>query len=221
MDLIQEKKINIGIMGGSFNPIHMGHLFLAEQARVCFQLDSVIFLPTGLPGYPKEEMPVSPKHRIEMTSLAINPNPFFFLSRYEAENTQPSYTINSLRAFRKIYSPDKYELYFITGADAVIDIFNWKESEELLSLAQFIAGSRPHFSFSEFHKSIADWPEARSKIHIMQMPLLEISSRLIRDYIRQGKSIRYLVTTPVEEYVRKYGLYSQERRFDLLHDTND
>ncbi len=208
----EKQKISIGIMGGSFNPIHMGHLFLAEQARVCFNLSSVIFLPTGQPAYPKNEMPVAAEHRLQMTSLAINRHPHFFISRLEAMQKEPTYTIHSLIEFRKTYPEDRYELFFITGADAVKDILQWKEPERLLGMAQFIAGSRPPYSFEELYATIADWTLAKSRIHVMQIPLLEISSCMIREYLRHGKTIKYLVPESVEQYIYKYQLYVTERR---------
>ncbi len=198
-------------MGGSFNPIHTGHLFLAEQARVCFQLQEVIFMPTGQPGYPKAELPVDSVYRMEMTLLAINDHPHFSLSSHEAEQDQPTFTIHTLKTFRKKYPSQTHELFFITGADAVRDILQWKEPEELLHLSQFIAGSRPQYALKEFKELMEQWPLAKTRIHFMQIPLLEISSRLIRDYLRQGKSIRYLVPASVEDYIYKHQLYSCER----------
>ncbi len=203
-------------MGGTFNPIHVGHLFLAEQARVCFQLQSVIFLPTGHPGYPKEEQPIEAKHRLQMTSLAINSHPNFYLSTWETEQDQPTFTIHSLKAFRKWYPEEEYELFFITGADAVVDILKWKEPEIILSLAQFIAGTRPQVSLEEFQKTLAHSRQAESRIHLMQIPLLEISSCLIRSYVRGGKSIRYLVTEPVESYINKYQLYAMKKEGSVI-----
>lgn len=210
MKILPLKK-KIGIMGGSFNPIHIGHLFLAEQARVCFQLQEVIFMPTGQPGYPKTEMPVASAYRMEMTLLAINDHPYFSLSSHEVEQDQPTFTIHTLKTFRKKYSSQAYDLFFITGADAVRDILQWKEPEELLKLSQFIAGSRPQYALKEFKELMEHWSLAKSRIHFMQIPLLEISSRLIREYLRQGKSIRYLVPGPVEDYIYKHQLYSSER----------
>jgi nicotinate-nucleotide adenylyltransferase len=206
MDLTPTKT-RVGIMGGSFNPIHLGHLLLAETALQDFQLSRVIFIPTGNPGYQVKEKPISPEHRYAMTSLAISSNPLFFISRIEIDRIDPSYSIDTLREIRKIYPLDRVELFFITGADAILDILSWKNPQEILKITSFIAGTRPNYTLDDFYQKIGTLELAKEKIHLMKIPMLEISSSQIRSLLREGKSVRYLVPDLVLSYIEKNKCY--------------
>jgi nicotinate-nucleotide adenylyltransferase len=206
MDL-NPKKTRIGIMGGSFNPIHLGHLLLAQTALQEFDLSQVIFVPTGNPGYKVKEKPILPEHRYFMTSLAISSNPFFFVSRIEVDRSKPSFTIDTVTELRKTYPIESVDLFFITGADSILDILNWKNPQEILKLCSFIAGTRPGYSFADFEEKISGLDQAKEKIHRMEIPMLDISSSQIRKLIRQGKSIRYLVPDLLLSYIEKNKLY--------------
>jgi nicotinate-nucleotide adenylyltransferase len=206
MDLT-EPKLRIGLMGGSFNPIHNGHLLLAQTALQDYSLSRVIFIPTGSPGYAVKEKPISPEHRYVMTSLAVSSNPQFFVSRIEVDRTFPSFTIDTLQELQEKYTADNVDMFFITGADSILEILFWKNPKEILKLTSFIAGTRPNYSLTNFYEKIASLDLAIEKIHLMEMPMLDISSSQIRKAIRDGRSIRYLVPDEVLEYIKKNNLY--------------
>lgn len=201
--------LNIGLMGGTFDPIHMGHLVTAEEARQQFDLDYVIFVPTGIPPH-KDEMAVSlPEHRYLMATLAVMSNPSFFVSRFEIDMEGPTYTIDTVRHFA-CGKPPNPEIFFITGADAILEIFTWKDYEELLNFCTFIAVSRPGYSLERFHESLdRSCPEMKHKVHLLEIPALAVSSTFIRERVALGKTIKYLTPEPVEQYIRKHGLYRQ------------
>jgi nicotinate-nucleotide adenylyltransferase len=192
----------LGVMGGTFDPIHYGHLVTAEEALVQFALDEVVFVPTGKP-WMKEGRDVSPaEDRYLMTVIATASNPRFRVSRVEVEREGPTYTVETLRALGA-ENPDA-ELYFITGADATLEILEWKDSDEVLSLAHFIAATRPGYDLTRFEASA----QARNaNVREMNIPALAISSTDVRRRVREGRPIRYLVPEGVKSYVEKAGLY--------------
>lgn len=206
MDLTPSR---IGIMGGTFDPIHNGHLVTAEEARVQFGLEQVIFVPNYHPPHkdPREVSP--PEHRYLMTFLATVTNPAFTVSRNEIERAGPSYTIETIRRFRG--ELPGAALSYITGADAILQILRgeWEDSPGLLALCDFIAATRPGFAL--------DLEDARGdnvtggrldNIHFMEIPALAISSTDIRTRVQAGRPIKYLVPEPVENYIVKHGLYA-------------
>jgi nicotinate-nucleotide adenylyltransferase len=188
-------------MGGTFDPIHYGHLVTAEEALVQFGLDEVVFVPTGRP-WMKAEVEVSPaEDRYLMTVIATASNPRFRVSRIEIEREGPTYTVDTLRALAAENADA--ELYFITGADAMLEIFEWKDSEELFSLAHFIAATRPGYDLRRFEASATRHPNVTA----MKIPALAISSTDVRGRVREGRPIRYLVPEGVKSYVEKADLY--------------
>lgn len=194
--------MRLGVMGGTFDPIHYGHLVTAEEALQQFALDEVLFLPTGTP-WMKEHVVVSPSEdRYLMTVIATASNPLFRVSRLEVDRDGPTYTAETLRSLQAEMGPEA-DLFFITGADAVLEIFQWKESDELFGLAHFIAATRPGYDIAAF--------EAQSTAHpgitVMNVPALAISSTDIRERVELGRPIRYLVPEGVKSYVEKAGLY--------------
>lgn len=200
--------LNIGLMGGTFDPIHMGHLVTAEEARQQFDLDYVIFVPTGIPPHKEKEAVSLPEHRYLMTSLAVMSNPSFFVSRIEIDQKTPTYTIDTVRHFSFGKDPGP-EVFFITGADAILEIFTWKDYEELLELCTFIAVSRPGYSLDHFHETLdRSCPELKQKVHLLEIPALAVSSTFIRERVALSKTIKYLTPEPVEQYIKKHGLYS-------------
>ena len=200
-------KTRIGLMGGSFNPIHLGHLLLAQTALHDFSLSRVIFIPTGKPGYPVKETPLPGEIRFQMVLLAIASNPDFFASRLEVDREKPCFTIDTLHEIRKEYPDSQFDFYYITGADAILEILSWKNPEEILHLTSFIAGTRPNYSLTNFFEKISVLKEAKEKINLMNIPMLDISSSEIRKNIRSGKSIRYMVTDEVLHFIEKNKLY--------------
>jgi len=197
----------VGIMGGTFDPIHYGHLVTAEAARERYRLDKVIFVPSGRPPHKAPGTVSDFWHRYLMVLLAVVSNPCFEVSRLEYERRGHSYTIDSMREFRLLYGPDA-DLYFITGADAMLEIFSWKEPEELFSLCNFIVATRPGYDLQKLQNNIA--ASFIDKVSVLEIPLLSISSTDIRDRVKKSRSIRYLVPEAVDYYVHQNGVYRQE-----------
>lgn len=202
--ITQSKLCRIGVMGGTFDPIHYGHLVTAEVVRSEFDIDLVLFVPSGLPPH-KDPRLVSPKeHRYLMTVFATLTNPYFEVSRVDIDREGETYTIDTLRDLRKLYG-DEVELYFITGADAIAEICEWKDAAELVKLAEFVAATRPGYQFDQ---RIPEWFEQQgSQLHLLQVPAMAISSTDIRRRVEEQKSIRYFVPEAVEHYIRKNCLY--------------
>ena len=194
----------LGIMGGTFDPIHYGHLLMAEEARQAFALDQVVFVPNGRPAHKKAYLVSSPEDRYAMTLLATGSNPYFSASRIEIDRAGLSYTIDTLRGFHEIY-PELNALYFITGADAVLEILTWHEYDKLVRECQFIAVTRPGFVLDRLAE-IAD-KEFLDRVFYLPIPGLEISSTDLRKRVREGRSLKYLTPEPVEAYIYQQGLY--------------
>jgi nicotinate-nucleotide adenylyltransferase len=196
----------LGVMGGTFDPIHQGHLVTAEEARSQFSLDEVVFVPTGQP-WMKADREVSPaEDRYLMTVIATSSNPHFWVSRLEIEREGPTYTVETLRALRDEVGPS-CELFFVTGADAMLEIFQWKDPEEVLDQAHFIAATRPGYDIARFEREA---PTSHPKVSVMNIPALAISSSDIRRRVAAGEPIRYLVPEGVQTYIEKARLYRDE-----------
>ena len=200
----------IGIMGGAFNPIHNGHLVTAQEALSQFELDKVIFIPTGNPPHKIENKIASAEDRYIMTVIATSSNSNFFVSRMEIDRKGKSYTIDTVQQLRKIYGKNLL-LYFITGADAILEILTWKNTGEIVSLCKFIAATRPGYNLSrieDLRKRLSDKARAADKkIYIMEIPALSISSTDIRNRVRYNRPIDYLLPEGVSNYILKHGLY--------------
>lgn len=193
----------LGIMGGTFDPVHLGHLVCAEEARWQFGLDEVIWVPAGLP-WQKQGRDVSPaEDRYMMTVLGTQSNPSFSVSRIDIDRGGPTYTLETLATLRAFHG-DKVELFFITGTDAVMQILTWKEPDAVLSEARFIAASRPDFDVNE-----KDLDSFGGRVTVMRIPALAISSTDIRMRVAEGKPIQYLVPPEVATYIFERGLYRQ------------
>jgi nicotinate-nucleotide adenylyltransferase len=190
----------LGVMGGTFDPVHYGHLVTAEEALHQFELDEVVFVPTGLPWMKEHEIVSPAEDRYLMTVIATASNPRFSVSRVEVEREGPTYTIDTLRAIKDLSGAD---LFFITGADAILEIFQWKDRGKLFDLAHFIAATRPGYDIAALEEQAA----ANEGITAMSIPALAISSTDIRARVARGRPIRYLVPEGVASYVGKAGLY--------------
>ena len=197
----------VGIMGGTFNPIHLGHLLIAEEARAAFGLDQVLFIPNASPPHKKGRDTVSGEHRINMVKLALENNPHFRICTIESFGQRDAeYTANTLKNLRKLF-PD-YEFYFITGADALIDMNKWKSPEEIFSQCKVITTMRPGKNTDELDLAVANLKSAyNASISIMKMPAVDISSTQIRNRVKSGESIKYLVPDAVREYIFEENLY--------------
>ncbi|WP_018216624.1 nicotinate-nucleotide adenylyltransferase [Salinispora vitiensis] len=198
---MEEDIRRVGIMGGTFDPIHHGHLVAASEVADRFGLDEVIFVPTGQP-WQKEDEPVSPaEDRYLMTVIATASNPGFQVSRVDIDRDGPTYTIDTLRDLRAVYGA-KVQLFFITGADALAKILSWKDLDEAFELAHFIGVTRPGFRLSNAHLP-AD------TVSLVQVPAMAISSTDCRVRVSHGQPLWYLVPDGVVQYIAKRRLYQQ------------
>ncbi len=210
-----KKRRAIGVMGGTFNPIHYGHLVTAEEALVQFGLEKVIFMPSARPPHKEDREILPPEERYLMTVIATASNPDFDVSHLEIERQGPSYTVDTIKSLRDQF-PDR-QIYFITGADAVWEILTWKDTEELAELTTFIAATRPGYSLEKFKKlhvlpDDEPRPKGKPKVYIMEIPALAISSTDIRQRVRDGRPIRYLVPEGVANYIHKSGFWTDREK---------
>lgn len=194
----------IGIMGGTFDPIHYGHLLAADEAHAAFGLSEVVFIPAGHPPHKADKKLTAPEDRYIMTALATVGCPYFSVSRIEIDRQGSSYTIDTLRALRSMPEYEGAQFYFITGLDAVLDIVSWKDPEEIMTMCRFVAVSRYGYT----HKKMEELPDGlRKRIIPLEIPLLAISSTELRERVRTGRSIRFMVPPAVEQFIRKKSLY--------------
>jgi nicotinate-nucleotide adenylyltransferase len=197
----------IGVMGGTFDPIHHGHLVAAEEARWQFGLDRVVFVPTGQPW--QKPVGVSPaEDRYQMTVIATASNPTFTVSRLEIDYQGPTYTVDTLRRLRA-EQPEGTRLLFITGADAVLQLLTWKEPDQVLALAELIAATRPGFDLDSLINQV---PGAARRVHRLDIPALAISSSDLRGRVARGAPIQYLVPDGVARYIHEHELYGRPAR---------
>lgn len=187
--------MKIGILGGTFNPIHIGHLILAEEVREKLSLDRVIFVPTYLPPHKDNSDIASAKDRFMMIKLATDKNKNFFISDMEIKREGRSYTIDTLGEFKKLYPQD--ELYFITGSDLLKYLDDWKDLGEIIKMVKFIVATRPGYPLEKIP----------SYISTVAIRAVDISAFEVRRCIKENKSFRYLLPEPVYRYIIKNKLY--------------
>lgn len=198
----------VGIIGGTFDPVHYGHLILAEQARIEASLDYVIFMPAMVQPFKLNMKSAEGDHRYAMLQEAIAGNPHFSVSRKELDSPEISYTINTLKECRMEFGADT-EIYFIIGTDAFLSLEKWYAAEDLLEGFSFAIGTRPGYREEERKALVSHLREQYgTKIIEIQNPEIEISSTDIKNRIREGKSIKYLVPERVEDYIYRNGLYA-------------
>ena len=199
-------KKRVGIFGGTFDPIHIGHLIVAETIMDEFHLDKVVFIPAAVPPH-KLDKQISPaKHRYMMTMLATCSNPRFQVSDMEMHRQGPSYSRDTLAQLIDEHGRDT-EFYFIVGADSVENLHTWNRIDELLTMCHFIGASRPG-CMPDMEKFAQRFGPLAEKIHCLETPELEISSTEIRHRVGQKRTIRYIVPETVEQYIYKEKLYS-------------
>jgi nicotinate-nucleotide adenylyltransferase len=189
--------MRIGILGGTFNPIHIGHLILAEEAIWKLTLDKVIFVPTYIPPHKEIEDSPNAQDRLEMVRLAIEGNPNFEVSSIEVDAKKTSYSIDTLRAFKGIYG-DETKLSFLTGSDSLKDLFSWKDVEEIFKISKFVVAKRPGYPIEHIPK----------EVETVVITPIEVSSMDIRRRLKEGRSIRYLVPEKAREYIARKKLYA-------------
>ena len=188
--------MRIGILGGTFNPIHIAHLILAEEALLKLKLDKVVFVPTYIPPHKNIEGAIKPKDRLKMVELAIEDNSSFEVSTFELDSKKRSYSIDTLKSFRDIYG-EEAQLFFITGSDLLKDLFSWKNVNEIFKMSKFIVANRPGYP-------VKDVPE---EVETVVITPIEVSSEDIRKRLKEDRSIRYLVPEKVRSYIIKHKLY--------------
>ncbi|GLW53174.1 nicotinate-nucleotide adenylyltransferase [Kitasatospora phosalacinea] len=196
------RRRRLGVMGGTFDPIHHGHLVAASEVASAFQLDEVVFVPTGQPWQKSDRQVSSAEDRYLMTVIATAENPQFSVSRIDVDRDGPTYTVDTLRELRSLH-PDA-ELFFITGADALAQIISWRSSEELFDLAHFIGCTRPGHTLSDTGLPVGG-------VSLVEVPALAISSTDCRMRVAKGEPIWYLVPDGVVRYIHKRALYASAR----------
>ena len=193
----------IGVLGGTFDPIHNGHLAIAEEARAALGFDQVLFVPAARQPLKRGEHCAEPHQRLEMARLACLGNSAFEVSPIEIERAGPSYTVDTLEALRSIGSSD---LHFIVGADAAADLYRWRAAGRIVALARIVVIGRPGFALDRAALG-QHLPKLEARLTLLEGPGLDISSSELRHRIASGRPIRYLTPEPVVEYIARHGLY--------------
>ncbi|WP_028244969.1 nicotinate-nucleotide adenylyltransferase [Pseudoclavibacter soli] len=199
--MAEQRRPRLGVMGGTFDPIHNGHLVAASEVANAFDLDEVVFVPTGQPWMKADRDVTDADQRYLMTVIATASNPSFTVSRADIDRPGPTYTIDTLRDLHAA-RPDA-ELFFISGADAIEQILTWKDAEQLWPLAHFVAVSRPGHPLS-----LSSLPH--EDVSLLEIPALAISSTDCRRRAAAGQPVWYLVPDGVVQYINKYGLYQDD-----------
>ncbi len=201
--------MNIGILGGTFDPIHVGHLVVAEEARVKLGLSEVLFLPAGQPWL-KVDRTVTPAiHRVDMVRLAIAGNPYFKLCTLEVERDGPSYSIDTITALRSQLGAQSF--FFILGSDSLAEFHLWKEPAKLVQMCRLVVVPRLGLSLTDLNSLETRIPGLVHNVTQLDAPIMEVSSSEIRQRVAQGLSIRYLVPDKVGEYIVEQKLYASGR----------
>ncbi|MDQ0276379.1 nicotinate-nucleotide adenylyltransferase [Arthrobacter silviterrae] len=191
-------RLRVGVMGGTFDPIHHGHLVAASEVASVFKLDEVIFVPTGEPWQKANRKVSAAEHRYLMTVIATAANPRFTVSRVDIDRPGPTFTIDTLRDLKRMRP--QADLFFITGADAMAQIMSWKDNDELWDLAHFVGVTRPGHVLDDM---------GRSDVSLLEVPAMAISSTDCRTRVQEQNPVWYLVPDGVVQYIAKYGLYVQ------------
>ena len=197
---------NIGILGGTFDPIHLGHLIIAEQTRLKLRLGRVLFVPAGQPWLKADHTIAPQDSRVEMVRLAIAGNPYFELSRIEVERPGPSYTVDTLMALRGQLGAE-VKIFFILGSDNLVELTLWKEPAKLVELCKLVVVPRLGIDVPDLKSLEASIPGISDSVIQLELPIIEISSSQMRQRVAEGLSIRYLVPDEVEQYIVQHSLY--------------
>ena len=210
--------MRIGILGGTFDPVHIGHLVLAEEALSKLKLDQILFIPTGKPWL-KESLEITDGfHRLEMVKIATKSNPRFVASSIEIDRSGPTYTIDTLRYLKDKLGTET-SIYFILGLDTLANFHRWNRPEEILDLCEFVVSNRPGFGNTKIlDEQLERFESIGSITTLLNIPMLDISGTNLREMIRQGLSIKYRVPDGVEEYIYSNGLYgADEQQAPVTH----
>jgi nicotinate-nucleotide adenylyltransferase len=200
--------MRVGVIGGTFDPIHVGHLIVAEGARDVLSLQRVVFVPAGQPPH-KRSTRISPAaHRLAMVRLAIAGNAYFATSRVDIDRRGPSYTVDTIRLLHEAWGPE-VEVYFLIGGDSLVELPTWYQPQRLLEICQVVAVPRPGYE-PDLDAVNDRIPGVSERIQILDLPLVDLSATEIRDRVRDRRSIRYLVPASVERYIHRHRLYREQ-----------
>jgi len=198
--------MNIGVMGGTFDPIHNGHMAVAEEARTRLALEEIMFIPAGQPWLKADRMVIAAEHRVEMVRLAIADKPYFSLSSMEIERPGPTYTADTLAELRGQLGFED-ELYFIIGMDDLAQLTRWKDPDKLVKLCFVVVAPRPGYRQPDLESMEKGIPGLSRRVIFMDRPELDISASEIRHKVAKGLSISHFVPESVDRYIREQGLY--------------
>lgn len=195
----------VGVIGGTFDPIHIGHLVIAEEARTRLELERIVFVPAGRPPHKLDHDIADAEQRWEMVGLAIGDNPHFVASRVDIDRAGPCYSVETVRLLQDAWGPET-RIFFLIGSDSLSELPTWYQPYRLLRQCQVVAVARPGHpvELGEVDRAI---PGAAALIQVLEAPVLDVSSTEIRRRVREGRSIRYLVPAAVERYIREHALY--------------
>ena len=198
--------MNIGVLGGTFDPVHIGHLSVAEEVTARLNLAEILFVPAGQPWL-KVDSPVSAaEHRVQMVRLAIADKPYFKLSTMEVERAGPTYTVDTIAELKAQFGAED-ELFFILGWDSLAELLQWHEPSRLIKMCQLVAVPRVGYSVPDLNSLEAAIPGISQSIILLDTPQIDISASAIRDRVAQGLSIHHLVPEPVNRYIKQHKLY--------------
>ncbi len=198
--------MNIGVLGGTFDPIHNGHIIVAEETRVRLNLAEVLFVPAGQPWLKEDSSILAAEHRVQMVRLAIANEPCFKLSTMEIDRPGPSYTVDTIAELKaQLGSGD--ELFFILGWDSLAQLPQWREPSRLIKMCHLVAVPRPGYSLPDLNSLEAIIPRLSRSLILLEKPEVDIDATGIRKRVAQGLSIRHLVPEPVDGYIRQHKLY--------------
>ena len=198
--------LRIGVFGGTFDPVHVGHLIAAERATELLHLDEMLFIPAGEPWFKSDEPVTDAEHRLNMVRLAVESNPRFRACGVEVARAGPSYTVDTLEQLHSS-TPDGAEFFLVLGLDALAEIHRWRRPERVFELATVVGVSRPG---AEFDPNALDTalPYSAGRVIMLDVPLVDVGATELRRRAAEGNSLRYLVPDSVEEYIREHRLYS-------------
>ena len=199
------------MLGGTFDPVHLGHLIIAEEARTRLSLEKVLFVPAGRPWFKDGNDVTDTADRLEMLRLALEGNPQFSIDTQELERPGATYTVDTIAQLREQMGPEA-EIFFIIGLDALAELNRWKDPERLARMCFFAAMRRPEFTELDVASLVKTVPGVSGRVHLLENIQVDISSSDIRCRIQEGLPIRYLVPRKVDEYIRGKGLYLKQSR---------
>jgi len=198
--------MNVGILGGTFDPVHNGHLIVAEVARKQLNLNEVLFIPAGRPWLKVERTITPAKHRLEMLRLSLDNKPHFRISEMEIKRPGPTYTIDTIKTLKKRFKAED-ELFFILGQDSLMQLPQWHDAPSLIKLCYLVAAARPGVKKPDMKALEAEIPGIKQRVVLMKEPMVDISASDVRERVARGLSVRHLVPEPVNRYIKENRLY--------------